>query len=115
MKVIKCFLFLFFINCGSDSKPSTCTDLVMDLYSTPNCSMWNLSFTPPVKIPANEALVICRRFVSIIGSSCNECSGLLRDYLECRPTKCEWDNKFKFYMADDCNDEVDRLLECCSK
>lgn len=101
--------------CGGEEGPtSTCTEMVTDLYAIPNCAMWDVSHTQPSLMSASQALVGCRKTTIIVNNNCEQCSGLLRDYLNCRPTKCEWSESLQFYVADDCNDEMDRLLNCCS-
>jgi hypothetical protein len=116
---MKGFVFILvvvtMVGCGGQAEMSegSCTEMVTDLYSIPNCALWDISTNPPTRLTASQSLMSCRLTVATVNSKCSQCGNLLNEYLNCRPTKCEWNEQFQFPVADDCNDELDRLSSCC--
>jgi hypothetical protein len=104
------------MSCGGsplDSAP-TCTESLEALYNVEDCAMYNISVKPPAKMGLSEAMLWCRQVVTETQQKCSQCEDQLAAWLRCTPTACIWNQSAQMNLANDCNDELDRLVTCCN-
>ena len=120
MRALCATMFLAFLSitplgCGSegDEEPPTCSEWVQALYAVENCAMYDISVSPPAALSQNEVTIWCREVVGVVNTNCTECEDEMNAWLACVPDECTWNESMQIYLANDCNDEYDRLLACC--